>query len=561
MTDGFLPVLGVAPVPGRVFTRRRRLAERARSGDADVGLLAAEVRRRARVVGQTLTVRWQAARKSSACCRGRSRSSNRSADPACRSSSIGPRSFVGNFSYQAVARLKPGITVEQANADVARMLPLIPEAFPLPPGFTRADVRRLEARPNVRPLSDDVIGDVGRAALDAARHGRHGAAHRVRQRREPVPRSAPRRDSRSLRCATALGAEPRPDRAGRCSRRASCWRSPAGRSASCSRARASRLLVWLAPDGLPRLDEIGINGVVLLFTLGVSLVAGPAVRRSSRCCASASRASRRAQGRRPLGERRPRHATARATCSSSPRSRWRVVLLVGSGLMVRSFQAMRAVNPGFTNPEEVLTLRIAVPEALVADTDAGRAHAPADRRGRRARARRDLGRPDVVAHDGRYDSNDPIFAEGIHARRRTRCRRSAGYKWVGPATSRRWATALVAGRHADLAPTASNATPVVSSTRALAREYCEVADRGARPSHPQLAQQPLARDRRRRRRRARRRGWRSPATPMVYWPLLMNDFWRRRCSRSATLAYVDPDPTAMGSPTLHARKSSRRCGR
>ncbi len=43
--------------------------------------------------------------------------------------------FVGNFSYQAVARLKPGVTVAQANADVARMLPMLPSKFPLAPGL------------------------------------------------------------------------------------------------------------------------------------------------------------------------------------------------------------------------------------------------------------------------------------------------------------------------------------------------------------------------------------------------------------------------------------------
>ena len=45
--------------------------------------------------------------------------------------------FVGNFSYQAVARLEPGVTIEQANADIARMIPLISERYPPAPGFTR----------------------------------------------------------------------------------------------------------------------------------------------------------------------------------------------------------------------------------------------------------------------------------------------------------------------------------------------------------------------------------------------------------------------------------------
>ena len=44
--------------------------------------------------------------------------------------------FLGDFSYQSVARLKPGVTLEQADADVARMLPVWLKAWPAPPGFT-----------------------------------------------------------------------------------------------------------------------------------------------------------------------------------------------------------------------------------------------------------------------------------------------------------------------------------------------------------------------------------------------------------------------------------------
>ena len=50
--------------------------------------------------------------------------------------------FVGNFSFQAIARLKPGVTVAQGNADVARMLPLLPRKFPLASGLTRRSWKR-----------------------------------------------------------------------------------------------------------------------------------------------------------------------------------------------------------------------------------------------------------------------------------------------------------------------------------------------------------------------------------------------------------------------------------
>jgi putative ABC transport system permease protein len=69
---------------------------------------------------------------------------------------------VGNFSFQGVGRLKPGVTLDQANADIARMIPLSLGRFPMPPGMTRKMFDDAKLGPRVRPLSADVIGDVGR---------------------------------------------------------------------------------------------------------------------------------------------------------------------------------------------------------------------------------------------------------------------------------------------------------------------------------------------------------------------------------------------------------------
>ncbi|HET7617879.1 MAG TPA: ABC transporter permease, partial [Vicinamibacterales bacterium] len=70
--------------------------------------------------------------------------------------------MVGNFSYQGVARLKPGATIEQANAEIARLLPTMVDKFPLPSGFTRQQFDDIHLGPNVHPLAEDVIGSVGR---------------------------------------------------------------------------------------------------------------------------------------------------------------------------------------------------------------------------------------------------------------------------------------------------------------------------------------------------------------------------------------------------------------
>jgi MacB-like periplasmic core domain len=69
--------------------------------------------------------------------------------------------FLGNFSYQGIARLKPGVTLKQANADVARLLAIWIKAWPPAPGFSRALFENARFAPKVQPLKQEVVGDIG----------------------------------------------------------------------------------------------------------------------------------------------------------------------------------------------------------------------------------------------------------------------------------------------------------------------------------------------------------------------------------------------------------------
>src|SRR5262249_32990639 len=69
-----------------------------------------------------------------------------------KSSGFGP----GEFSYRGIARLKPGVTVAQANQDVARVWTTWGETV----GAGKT-LERLQLKPNLRPLKKDVVGDVG----------------------------------------------------------------------------------------------------------------------------------------------------------------------------------------------------------------------------------------------------------------------------------------------------------------------------------------------------------------------------------------------------------------
>ena len=93
------------------------------------------------------------------------------------------------FDYKGIARLRDGVTVAEATADLARLLPQVPEVFP--GRLTAGAIAAMKMQPVVQPLRDVIVGRVSRILWIVLRRRRHAAARRLRQRRQPVPR--PRR--------------------------------------------------------------------------------------------------------------------------------------------------------------------------------------------------------------------------------------------------------------------------------------------------------------------------------------------------------------------------------
>ncbi|MCZ6508482.1 MAG: ABC transporter permease [Acidobacteria bacterium] len=124
------------------------------------------------------------------------------------------------------------------------------------------------------------------------------------------------------------------------------------------------LLLAIAPDGVPRLDGVGVDGGVLVFTLALSLVAGvlfgmaPALRTGAKVAQSSL--SERGQGGSSFTRTRARNALVVAEIALS------LVLLIAAGLTIRSFDQMLDVDPGF-RLERLLTVRLSLPEARYAD--------------------------------------------------------------------------------------------------------------------------------------------------------------------------------------------------
>jgi Acidobacterial duplicated orphan permease len=116
------------------------------------------------------------------------------------------------------------------------------------------------------------------------------------------------------------------------------------------------MLDQLPISGVARIDEVNLSGTVLAFTAGLALLTGllfglmPALR----AYGMGLSAGMREGGRGSSGNRRINSALVAAQFALS------LILLIGTGLLLKSFQRLEAVNPGF-NPEQALTMSAALP--------------------------------------------------------------------------------------------------------------------------------------------------------------------------------------------------------
>ena len=126
-----------------------------------------------------------------------------------------------------------------------------------------------------------------------------------------------------------------------------------------------QILLATNPDSVPRLSEISLDGSVLAFTLGVSVAAGvlfgfaPVLHLATDNLSGALREGglRATAGSARLLLRRSLVVSELALA---------VVLVVGAGLMLRSFATLQRVNPGF-EPDGLLTFRLFLPAATYSD--------------------------------------------------------------------------------------------------------------------------------------------------------------------------------------------------
>jgi predicted permease len=264
-----------------------------------------------------------------------------------------------------IARLKPAVTIEQANADMTRLLPVWLESFPFPGGGNGKDVYldTWKITPALRPLKADVIGTVGDTlwvvmatiglvlVIACANVANLLLVRGEQRRRELAVRAA--LGAGSWRIARGLLAE---------SLLLALGGGLIGVAVSYG---ALEVLLRLAPPRLPRLEEIVLDGRALAFTFAVTLVAGLAFGLAPMLRAAGAQLATALRGGRGTSRGRAEHRTQNALVIGQVALA--LVLLVSSGLMIRTFLALRTVDPGFTQPETLQTFRIQIPALVVPD--------------------------------------------------------------------------------------------------------------------------------------------------------------------------------------------------
>ena len=268
----------------------------------------------------------------------------------------------GIWLYEGVARLRDGISVDDARTEMTRLIPEVTQAFPGDP-FAIGNSTMLKAIAATRTLKDALIGDVATGlwiVLAAVSLVLLVACANVANLF--LVRSEVRQREVSVRRALGAG------RGGiaRYFLAESVLLSTAGGLLGLLIAWAAvQFLVANGPTTLPRLREIRLDLVSLAYTGAMALLTGivfgavPLFRRG----AFATSLNDSARGNTAS---RSRHQVRRLLMAGQVALA--LILLIASGLMVRSFQKMRNVDPGF-NPTSVMTFNVALPTSAYKTRD------------------------------------------------------------------------------------------------------------------------------------------------------------------------------------------------
>ena len=271
---------------------------------------------------------------------------------------------LAGFAYRGIARLRPGVAIAQADADVARLLNVWMDSWTNGPGSDPHFYLTWKITPALLSLKEQMVGSVGNLLwVVMATIGVVMLIACTNVANLMLVRADARQQELAVRSALGAGRW----RIARELLMESVTLGILGGAVGVGAAYAGlRLLTAIGPENLPRLSEISLDARSIAFTLILSLISGllfgsvPALRYS------------------PSRQSVPLLGAMRTASVSRERQRGRnllviaqvamaLVLLISAVLMIRTFNAMRNVDPGFSDPVSLQVMRISIPETLVRD--------------------------------------------------------------------------------------------------------------------------------------------------------------------------------------------------
>lgn len=373
---------------------------------------------------------------------------------------------LAGFGFHGIARLKPGATITEANADLARMLPIWMDSWSNGPGQNSHIYEQWRITPMIHPMKQKVIGNVGEflwvvmatialVMLIACANVTNLLLVRIEARQQ------------ELAVRTALGAG-----------RARIVRGLLVESVMLGIMGGLvgvvfayvgvHFLVAVGPSNLPRLNEISIDARTLAFTFVLSVLSGllfgliPALKYAGSRGGSALQSAGRT-----ITVSRERHRARNVLVVGQVAMA--LVLLMSAGLMIRTFAALQKVDPGFSDSQHLQTVRVSIPESLIAEPErvTRTQHAILDKLSA-IQGVKSVGFISEMPMEG-FDSRwDEIYAEGkVYADNTIPPLRL--YKNISPGLLKTAGTRLVAGREITWSEIYA-LRPVVMISENLARE-------------------------------------------------------------------------------------------
>ena len=263
---------------------------------------------------------------------------------------------LGGFWLQAVGRMQEGMTLSEVRSETQALYRGLAESFPAEPGRVRFMLEDVGVTALVTSLKSSVVGRVARTLWILL--GTVGIVLLIACANVAnlfLVRAEGRQREVAVRGALGAGCL---DQVYDALVEGVLLSGLGGLVGLALAQGAIRLLVRHGPATLPRLQEVGVDGSVLVFALAVMALAGlafgaiPLLRRESSIVGTLRGTS---------GATADRVRVRGRSILAASQMALALILLVGSGLMVRSFLHLRAVDPGFEASPDILTLSFGLP--------------------------------------------------------------------------------------------------------------------------------------------------------------------------------------------------------